>query len=147
MRTTMILIPLFVFIVSCAPLRTGNSYSAFGDEALTVARVITERLSGKYPPARTTLYFEAQEGGVDGFGGLLEEICMHTGFTVAREPADGAVRVRYLVDLIQGAHPLRAYLYLETTDLTFAQSFSPTNFAMSGSFTEYAPNVVEAGHE
>ncbi len=136
MKRLIILLFLAALASGCAKLSPGTSYSAFGNEALTVARFIADRLSGEYPPARTTLYFMAQKGGMDEFTGLLEEVCMHAGFTVVREPKTGAVKVLYVLDMIQGSQPLQAYLYLETEQLALTRRFSPNDFALAANTTE-----------
>ncbi len=130
---------LLVLSAGCAKFPgQSNSYSAFGDEALNVARVVADRLSEVYPPARTTLYIAAQEGGIDEFNSLLGECCMHLGFTVVHDPQHGAVRVLYLLDMIQGSNPLRAYVYVETDKLKLARSFNPVNFTLAANYTEQA---------
>jgi hypothetical protein len=119
-----------------------TSYSMYGYEALSVARAMVDRLSETYPPTRTTIYLEQQDDGNPGFYLMLDEVLMHAGFTVVREPQAGAVNVRYVVDMIKDSHPLQAYLLLETGKLRFTRTFSPQSFELSGTRTERSVELV-----
>lgn len=133
---------LFFFMAlncfACSHVHNKSWVSSDSAPPLLLSDAIINRLVEQYPPAKTTITLIKSSN--KAFDAQLEKQARQAGYAVSQE--DKAVRVSYVIDIIEGSTTAgTGYLHLKTNDgFSFGQTFRLPGYELANIYTQ---NEVE----